>query len=177
MFAWMKENFDRHYYGNRAPFGVFIHAAWFWVRESHFPAYKKLIEYMNSLPDVYLVSVAKAIEFTRNPRAVTGTQAVPPQNQQPLDQEGRAAGSIRPYAAFDSCQAEPEPDCRPALCQLKKMSTGEERWMTVCNQCPAVYPWLGNPLGLENMEPVHDEEEQQVEEKEEVEEDEEEEEE
>lgn len=67
----MKTNFDRHYRGNRAPFGVYIHAAWFQVRDSHLPAYKRLVDYMNSLPDVYLVTVGQAVDFTRNPRAVT----------------------------------------------------------------------------------------------------------
>lgn len=30
---------------------------------------------------------------------------------------------------------------------MKKESTGEDRWMTVCGQCPEVYPWIGNPAG------------------------------
>lgn len=75
---------------------------------------------MGSLPDVYLVSSHRALEFARNPRA-----------GQP----------------FDSCQTIRTPSCAPKMCQLIKETTGEERWMKSCVKCPAVYPWLGNPLG------------------------------
>ena len=82
---------------------------------------------MNSLPDVYFVSSHRAIEFSRNPRA---------------------------GEPFENCQAIREPTCVPKLCQLTKISTGEERWMTSCASCPAVYPWLGNPLGEAKAKPV-----------------------
>lgn len=78
---------------------------------------------MNALDDVYFVSTQRAIEYTKNPRTLT---------------EG----------PFESCQATTAPSCSPQLCQLVKEVTGEERWMTQCKACPAVYPWLGNPLGL-----------------------------
>uniref|UniRef100_A0A1B0D3D0 Uncharacterized protein n=1 Tax=Phlebotomus papatasi TaxID=29031 RepID=A0A1B0D3D0_PHLPP len=42
-FEWMKENFERIYNSNRAPFGVFLHSAWFLTRPSNFPAYKKYV--------------------------------------------------------------------------------------------------------------------------------------
>ncbi|XP_037041560.1 chitin deacetylase 7-like, partial [Bradysia coprophila] len=51
---------------------------------------------------------------------------------------------------FDKCEPLRTPSCVPKLCQLVKQTTREERWMTSCSPCPAVYPWLGNPLG-QNM--------------------------
>lgn len=169
MFQWMKTNFDRHYKGNRAPFGVFIHAAWFLIRESHWPAYKRLVEYMNSKPDVYLVSVSQAVDYTRNPRPVSNEQVDvgSPETEPELESETEVpavddqeqsigGGGAVPFVRatkrdtqiMDSCQKLRTPDCTPKLCQLRKESTNEERWMTSCAVCPEVYPWLGNPLGL-----------------------------
>lgn len=41
LFEWMLENFNRHYEGNRAPFGMYLHAAWFQRGRHHFDALKK----------------------------------------------------------------------------------------------------------------------------------------
>ncbi|KAJ6646914.1 Chitin deacetylase 8 [Pseudolycoriella hygida] len=117
---WMIKNFEHNYNTNRAPFGVYIHAAWFLKGENYFEAYKKFLDYMDSLPDVYFVSSHRALQYTRNPRA------------------GKP---------FDKCEPLRTPSCVPKLCQLVKQTTREERWMTSCSPCPAVYPWLGNPLG------------------------------
>lgn len=171
MFQWMKSNFDRHYRGNRAPFGVFIHAAWFLVRDSHFPAYLKLVDYMNSLPDVYLVSVNRAVEYTKDPKPISiddGEQVEEPIEDERVSEEEqevevdreeeeeipenrkRSQISRRSTQIFDSCQKLPTASCVPRLCTVRKESVNEERWMTVCGPCPAVYPWLDNPLGLNN---------------------------
>jgi hypothetical protein len=119
---WMIGNFLRVYESNRAPFGVYIHTAWFQKGENFFGAYKKFIEYLNSQADVYMVGTNQVIEYVRNPR-----QSKP----------------------FDKCLAQRTATCIPHVCQLKKKQTSwtEERWMTSCAPCPAVYPWVGNPLG------------------------------
>lgn len=39
--AWMIKNFEHHYNNNRAPFGVYLHAAWFLKGEHYFEAYVK----------------------------------------------------------------------------------------------------------------------------------------
>jgi hypothetical protein len=124
---WMTNNFHRIYDSNRAPFGVYIHTAWFLKGENHFGAYKRFIEYLNSQADVYLVSANQVIEYTRNPR------------------QGKP---------FDKCVAPRTATCSPRVCALRKKQKTwtEERWMTSCAACPAVYPWLGNPLGDEMFE-------------------------
>jgi hypothetical protein len=123
----MKTNFHRIYDSNRAPFGVYTHTAWFLKGENHFGAYMKFIEYLNSQADVYLVSANQVIEYTRSPR------------------QGKP---------FDKCVAPRTATCAPRVCTLKKKQKTwtEERWMTSCAPCPAVYPWLGNPLGDEMFE-------------------------
>lgn len=71
-------------------------------------------------PDVYFSTPSQVIEFVKNPR--TGKP-------------------------FDSCRNTTKESCKPKVCPVKKESTGEDRWMTVCGQCPEVYPWIGNPAG------------------------------
>lgn len=122
IYEWMVSNFERIYQSNRAPFGVHMHAAWFAREEKNFNAYKRFLVYMNEQPDVYFVTSSKAIEFSRNPRSAD---------------EG----------PFESCGAERTSICSPQLCSVIKEVTGETMYMTQCGDCPAVYPWLGNPLG------------------------------
>lgn len=116
------ENFNREYKGNRAPFGFYVHAAWFLKGDNHFEAYLKFIEYLQSLPDVYIVNSSFVLDWIKNPVSIKN-------------------GPLK-----SKCTQTYEPQCTAKACALKK---GEvERWMTSCvTKCPAVYPWLGNPLG------------------------------
>lgn len=82
--------------------------------------FASFLDYLEDLPDVYLVSSHRALEFARNPRA-----GLP----------------------FDECQTVRTPTCVPKLCHLRKQADDQERWMTGCTKCPTVYPWLGNPFG------------------------------
>lgn len=85
----------------------------------------RFLDYLGTLPDVYIVGASRVIEFAKNPRA------------------GRP---------FDKCHETHKRTCVPKMCQLKKQSNGETRYMTICaapgpSPCPRVYPWLGNSLG------------------------------
>ncbi|TMW45108.1 hypothetical protein DOY81_009812, partial [Sarcophaga bullata] len=120
MFEWMKENFHRHYDNNRAPFGMYLHAAWFGRSPNYIKAFRKFLEYANSLPDVYITTPTSVVQYLRHP-----TLGKP----------------------FKGCFKKPQTTCRPVTCSLQKQSTGETRYMTVCDRCPEVYPWLDNPLG------------------------------
>lgn len=55
----MIKNFKRNYKSNKAPFGFYVHAAWFNVEAIHFQAYVKFIDYLQTLPDVFLVSLLR----------------------------------------------------------------------------------------------------------------------
>ncbi|KAH8395378.1 hypothetical protein KR222_003398 [Zaprionus bogoriensis] len=123
LFEWMLENFNRHYQGNRAPFGMYLHAAWFSRGRNYFAAFKKFMHYLSTYPDVYMTGISRMLEYVRKP--VLG---------QP----------------FKSCESKPNTICQAVHCSVQKLSTGEVRYMSVCEKCPAVYPWLDNPTG-ENM--------------------------
>lgn len=52
-FNLLKRNFDRHYTTNKAPFGVYLHSAWFQANESNnFQGYMQFVDYLGTLPDV-----------------------------------------------------------------------------------------------------------------------------
>ncbi|XP_075168298.1 chitin deacetylase-like 9 [Haematobia irritans] len=120
LFEWMKDNFRRHYEGNRAPFGMYLHAAWFGRSGNYFKAFRKFLEYANSLPDVYITTPSAVIQYMKHPSL------------------GKP---------FKGCFKKPQTTCKPVTCGLAKQPTGEMRYMTVCDKCPEVYPWLDNPLG------------------------------
>ncbi|XP_043272013.1 chitin deacetylase 8 [Venturia canescens] len=121
---WIIEQFNRHYKTNRAPFPIFMHAAWFLRNPENFKAYVNFVEYAQSLPDVYFVTVNKTIEWIKNPKSLD--------NKKP----------------FGECTVNKAPGtCKPLGCSLPT-STGDVRWFVSCAKvCPRNYPWLGNPLG------------------------------
>ncbi|XP_068146774.1 chitin deacetylase 7 [Drosophila tropicalis] len=117
---WMLENFNRHYEGNRAPFGMYLHAAWFARGRNYFAAFRKFIHKLRTYPDVYLTSISRMLEYVKKP--VLGKP-------------------------FKKCPTLPTTECQARQCNVRKVSTGEERYISVCDKCPTVYPWLDNPLG------------------------------
>jgi len=120
----MVENFNRNYKTNKAPFGLFVHSAWFMVGENHFNAFLKFIDYLQGLPDVYMVGVSDVLKWVKNPVSISKMN----------------------NSAWSNCRKPTTSDCIPKSCKLKK--NGQERYMTHCeNKCPVEYPWLGNPLG------------------------------
>lgn len=52
----MKGEFNKQYTGNRAPLGFFVHAAWFTADEMRFETYKKFLDYLGTLKDVFIVN-------------------------------------------------------------------------------------------------------------------------
>ncbi|KAF5278966.1 hypothetical protein FQA39_LY05644 [Lamprigera yunnana] len=122
LLEFIKTNFNRHYMGTRSPFGFYVHASWFDSSPIHFEAYKKFLDYLGGIDDVFVVSIQTALEWMKNPVNTSDYLNRP-------------------------CNPVIENECtRPLSCKLMKGE--EERYMTVCSgSCPNVYPWLDNPLG------------------------------
>lgn len=121
----MIENFNRNYRLNRAPMGFYVHAAWFDVSANHFEAYVRFVDYLNSLDDVFIVGTSDVIDWVKNP--------IPVQNMTTSE--------------WSNCRKPQTTNCVAKACELWKGN--EIRWMTSCqSDCPVVYPWLGNPLGV-----------------------------
>merc|ERR1719462_1008850 len=68
VFKMLKKNFDRAYNGNtRAPIGLYIHSAWFVRTNSwHFEGYKKFLEHITAMDDVWIVPIRDGIEYMKN---------------------------------------------------------------------------------------------------------------
>ncbi|XP_013147929.1 PREDICTED: uncharacterized protein LOC106110594 [Papilio polytes] len=116
-------NFERHYNGNRAPFGFYIHEWYLAVNPAVKAALVRFMNYVNNLNDAFMVNANQIIEWVQNPV--------------PVSEYVR-----RPCRRFSATP------CRATSCgPLRSEHNGLDYWMQVCNTCPRVYPWLGNPLG------------------------------
>ncbi|KAL4716743.1 hypothetical protein ACJJTC_001899 [Scirpophaga incertulas] len=123
-FMYFTRNFERHYMGNRAPFGFFIHE---WYLRAFPAATRGLILFLdsiNNIPDVFMVNSIDVINWVKDPV--------------PID-EYRARGCQN----LRSRQCLPATVCGPLVAPHKE----EQFYMSSCNACPGTYPWLGNPLG------------------------------
>ncbi|XP_041971492.1 chitin deacetylase 8-like [Aricia agestis] len=122
-FKFIVGNFERHYLGNRAPFGFYVHE---WFIRAYPAVQRALVRFMdlvNSLNDAYMVNAHEVIEWVQNP--------VP----------------VNEYARRACRHTVPSP-CRQTSCgPVRAEHTENLYYMQVCSACPNVYPWLGNPLG------------------------------
>jgi hypothetical protein len=64
----MKSEFNKIYQGPRSPIGFYIHAAWFQAEPQRFVEYKLFLDYLRTLPDVYIVSIRDTTFYYVNPQ-------------------------------------------------------------------------------------------------------------
>ncbi|XP_044741518.1 uncharacterized protein LOC123302590 isoform X2 [Chrysoperla carnea] len=120
VFKMLMKNFDRHYSTNRAPFGLFYHAAWF-TQPHHKEGFIQFLDTINAMKDVYLVTNWQAIQWVRDPT--------------PLNR-------IANFQPFQCNYANRPKKCNnPKVCNLWHKSG--VRYMRTCQPCPDIYPWTG----------------------------------
>uniref|UniRef100_A0A0K8SHL0 Chitin-binding type-2 domain-containing protein n=2 Tax=Lygus hesperus TaxID=30085 RepID=A0A0K8SHL0_LYGHE len=114
------KNFERHFTTNRAPFGLFYHAAWF-TQPHHKEGFIAFLDTINKMPEVWLVTNWQAIQWVRDPTPIN---------------------RLNNFAPF-SCnyQDRPKKCNNPKVCNLWHKSG--VRYMRTCQPCPDVYPWTG----------------------------------
>ncbi|RVE52174.1 hypothetical protein evm_003247 [Chilo suppressalis] len=123
-FEFITENFERHYKGNRAPFGIFFHEGYFRFNPAVRNAVTRFLNVVNNLPDAFMVNSRDVIEWVKSPVPVDEYKRQPCRQNVPTN------------CPFSSCGP------------LRATHTEEQFWMQICNVCPRVYPWYGNPLGV-----------------------------
>lgn len=64
------KNFERHYTTNRAPFGLFYHAAWF-TQPHHKEGFIAFLDTLVSMNDVWLVTNWQALQWVRDPTPIS----------------------------------------------------------------------------------------------------------
>ncbi|KAF9108112.1 hypothetical protein BGX27_008462 [Mortierella sp. AM989] len=62
--GWLRNNFDRHYKGNRAPFGIYLHPIHVGNATQ---LYNEFFSYARSMPDVWFVTNQQLLEWMKNP--------------------------------------------------------------------------------------------------------------
>ncbi|KAL0268445.1 UNVERIFIED_CONTAM: hypothetical protein PYX00_010393 [Menopon gallinae] len=119
------KNFERHFTTNRAPFGLYYHAAWF-THEHHKEGFIAFLDTIVNMPEVWLVTTWQAIEWVRDPQPLSTVENFPP----------------------FQCNIEKAKKCNnPKVCNLWHKSG--VRYMRTCQPCPDVYPWTGK-TGVKN---------------------------
>ncbi|GBP35665.1 hypothetical protein EVAR_74990_1 [Eumeta japonica] len=123
-FEFIVTNFERHYLGNRSPFGFYIHEWYVSINPAVERALVRFMNMINSMEDVFMVNGGDVIDWVRHPV--------------PVDEH-----KSRPCRSFPSRTCTPT-TCGPLVGEHNDMAY----WMSSCAPCPNTYPWLGNPLGL-----------------------------
>ncbi|XP_068227077.1 chitin deacetylase 7-like [Palaemon carinicauda] len=133
VFEFLKENFDYNYKGNKAPFGLHTLPSWFEsdknVQSSaHWNGYKRFLQYVQGLGNVWIVSHSKLLEYMKNPVPV---------------------GDVGNLKAFQCPAIDPDTNCpSPMRCEYDSFPGSGAITLTSCTRpCPATYPWVGNPYG------------------------------
>ncbi|KAH8262297.1 hypothetical protein KR038_000356, partial [Drosophila bunnanda] len=114
------KNFERHYTTNRAPFGLFYHAAWF-TQPHHKEGFIKFLDAINAMQDVWIITNWQALQWVRDP---TPTSRI---------------SSFQPFQCDYSDR--PKRCNNPKVCNLWHKSG--VRYMKTCQPCPDIYPWTG----------------------------------
>jgi len=132
--AFLKRNFEVQYNSTRAPFGLFLHAAWL-QNSAQSDGYKQFIDEISTLDDVYFVTVSQMLEWVKNPTPISNL------------------GNFAPW----QCQTTPPPaQCTERRCAYSADFTpfGSERIMSICTKsCPFFYPWYENIYGSDPPTP------------------------
>lgn len=121
VFKMLMKNFDRHYSTNRAPFGLFYHAAWF-TQPHHKAGFIQFMDTINQMKDVFFLTNWQAIQWVRDPTPMS------------------RIGSFQPFQCNYSDR--PKRCNNPKVCNLWHKSG--VRYMRTCQPCPDIYPWTGN---------------------------------
>ncbi|XP_017152752.1 mucin-5AC isoform X11 [Drosophila miranda] len=114
------KNFERHYTTNRAPFGLFYHAAWF-TQPHHKEGFIKFLDAINSMSDVWILTNWQALQWVRDPTPIS------------------RINSFQPFQCDYSDR--PKRCNNPKVCNLWHKSG--VRYMKTCQPCPDIYPWTG----------------------------------
>ncbi|XP_043203997.1 chitin deacetylase 1-like [Amphibalanus amphitrite] len=129
--TWFKEDFNRHYESNRAPYQLSFHTNWF-NEANLIEGLNLFLQWLNQKDDVWFVTMTQALYWMTDP--------IPINQLAQLDQwDCRKRKDI------------PEPACNlPNTCRIsfKPPKDGDPAWVpgtryfTTCFSCPKQYPWL-----------------------------------
>jgi hypothetical protein len=129
-YNFLTHNFYRHYDHNRAPLGLFFHAAWLKNNPALLDAFLYFVdEIIESHSDVYFVTMTQVIQWIQNP------------------QDSDTVKNFEPWK--EKCSPNAAPPClTPNSCKLATAElSGEAVHLHTCIRCPNKYPWINDPTG------------------------------
>jgi len=129
-YNFLTHNFYRHFDQNRAPLGLFYHAAWLKNNPDFLDAFLYWIdEILANHPEAYFITMTQVIQWIQEPVSV------------------EAAKNFAPWQ--NKCSPGPRVDCLVAnRCTLdSKELPGEALQLHTCARCPNRYPWLNDTTG------------------------------
>ncbi|XP_052743483.1 chitin deacetylase 8-like [Bicyclus anynana] len=123
-FNFIMQNFQRHYLGNRSPFGFYVHEWFVRVNPGLRFALERFLDVVNNLNDAFMVNAKEVTDWVQNPVPLNVYRQRP-------------------------CQNRLQTQCGANFCGPLRAPTADKNYyMQVCSTCPRVYPWINNPLGL-----------------------------
>lgn len=73
-FKYLMDNFMTAYTGNKAPFGIHMHASWF-ITKYNYKAMEKFMDEILKLPDVYIVTLKQVLDWMKSPTSLSNIAA------------------------------------------------------------------------------------------------------
>lgn len=134
----LKENFNRHYTTNRAPFLLNFHITWF-TSKTKVKALNKFIDYiLKENKETYFITYHQLVDWMKNPQ---------PLNSLNIKCENKTGISTcnRPH----TCVIKHHVDKENIAATEEAATRTDTRYMPVCHPtaCPSQYPWYGNHAG------------------------------
>ncbi|XP_014681486.1 PREDICTED: uncharacterized protein LOC106821265 [Priapulus caudatus] len=133
----LKTNFRRHYNTNKAPFTLNLRARWFYNDGYHnLEALQEFLDELEAMDDVYIVTYSQAMNWIRNPVKMANLLdsdvfSCDYSDRTPLCDNLNLCG-------YANITYQPNSEDHPG-----------DRFFQTCSECPAVYPWTGNPDGVD----------------------------
>ncbi|KAK5641080.1 hypothetical protein RI129_009627 [Pyrocoelia pectoralis] len=124
------QNFKRHYFTNRAPYGLHFHSSWF-KKQEHLIAFEKFLDEMLKQPNVWFLTNWQTIEWVQKPTPINHIH------------------DFKPWQCKENFDTFEEICEIPNECKLNNSILQQERYLHTCNDCPNSYPWIRNEFGKE----------------------------
>ncbi|XP_065337290.1 chitin deacetylase 1 [Cloeon dipterum] len=131
VFEWLKEDFNRYYNQNRAPYMMPFHTNWFQIKELE-GGFHKFIDWAISLPDVWVVTTTQALVWMTDPKPVKDLNTYEPWRCE------------KPASVAAPCNL---PNKCPLRFRAPDVNVTSTRYLTTCRECPNKYPWIGDSEG------------------------------
>lgn len=77
VYKMIMKNFERHYTTNRAPFGLYYHAAWF-TQPHHKEGFIQFLDTINAMKDVWIITNWQALQWVRDPTPLSRVNSFQP---------------------------------------------------------------------------------------------------